>query len=258
MMWTSTTVSSCSRACRLASGILFPFSRVLCQSSTTHGFSASFFKELDAWLWFFPFFKGPLEAALLLGSLASFSLSRWTFSLSLRASFFATSSLGVRRALLRDLLLGPFFPLAEWVSRACSTFFKASSSSCSFSRASAFCFSTEANAFFKASSFSCREAEEVAGGSAMAREVHCRTSLACLLAWEVVPLMACLPLLFTFSSESFLGGITFSSGPPQVGWFFQTWSFSKLCVVWFFQTWKEFFQTLCGHSYNYKRLSCGL
>ena len=141
---------------------------------------------------------------------------------------------------------GPILP-----DRVCSTFFKVSSSSCSFSRASAFCASAEANAFFKASSFSCREAEEVAGGSVMAREVHWRISLACLLAWEVVPLMACLPLLFTFSSEplSFLGGITFSSGPPQVGWFFQTWRGLA------FQTWKEFFQTLCVHSYNYKRLS---
>ena len=94
------------------------------------------------------------------------------FNLSLKASFLATSSLGVRSGLLWDLLLGPCLPLAVWDSRVFSTFFKAASSSYSFSRISAFFPCREARAFFKASSFSCREAEEVIGGSVMARELH--------------------------------------------------------------------------------------
>ena len=79
--------------------------------------------------------------------------------------------------------LGPNLPLLVVGASASAACFSAS------------CFSAEATAFFKASTFSDNSEDDVAGGSACCRELHCFLCLASLLVPEVVPDPATLPLL---------------------------------------------------------------
>ena len=243
MIWTSTTVSSCSRACRLASGILFPFSRVLCQPSTTHGFSSSFFKELEA-LGSFPFFNQPLQVdiqSLPEGILLCHLLSGSEASpahIPAPGPILPSGRMGLQGLL--NLFQG--FPLLMLFFKSFS-FLPLHRSQCLF------------QGFFLLLRRSWGGSRVVCHGQGGPLQNF--PGLPPGLGSSATHGLPSLAVHFFKWTFVLLGRHHFSSGPPQAGWFFQTWRefFQTLCGLVVFKLEKSFFQNLCGHSYNYKRQS---